>query len=66
MAFTVNRVVMWQREVDDRVEGLARKLEPLASAGADLEVLVARRQPHVPGTGVVFLGPLKSAAVWLV
>src|SRR6516225_5680980 len=56
MAYTVNKVDMWAGEIDDRVGGLAAKLEALANAGADLEVVVARGQP---GKGVVFLGPVK-------
>jgi len=59
MAYTVNKVDMWAGEIDDRVGGLAAKLEALANAGADLEVVVARRQPGQPGKGVVFLGPVK-------
>ena len=63
MAYTVNKVEMWTGEIDDRVGGLAEKLEALADAGADLEVVVARRQPHRPGKGVVFVGPLTGAKV---
>jgi hypothetical protein len=58
MAYKVSKVDMWMGELDDRVGGLAAKLEPLAEAGADLEVVIARRQPQMPGKGVVFLGPV--------
>jgi hypothetical protein len=61
MAYTVNKVDMWTGEIADRVGGLAAKLEALAAAGADLEVVVARRQPQAPGKGVVFLGPIAGA-----
>jgi hypothetical protein len=61
MAYTVNKVDMWMGEIDDKVGGLAAKLEALAEAGVDLEVVVARRQPHQPGKGVVFLGPVAGA-----
>ncbi len=61
MAYKVSKVEMWTGELVDRTGGLAAKLEPLAEAGADLEVIVARRQPHVPGKGIVFLGPVKGA-----
>lgn len=63
MTYTVHKVEMWSGEIDDRVGGLVAKLEPLASAGADLEIVIARRQPHLPGKGIVFLGPLKGAKV---
>jgi hypothetical protein len=61
MAFTANKVEMWTGEIDDRVGGLAAALQPLAEAGVDLEVVVARRQPGMPGKGVLFLGPIKGA-----
>ncbi len=61
MPYTVSKVEMWTGEVADTVGGLSAKLEALAQAGVDLEVVVARRQPHMPGRGVVFLGPIKSA-----
>jgi hypothetical protein len=61
MAFTANKVEMWTGEINDRVGGLAAVLEPLAEAGVDLEVVVARRQPGAPGKGVVFLGPIQGA-----
>jgi len=61
MAYTVSKVDIWTGEIDDRTGGLAEKLRPLANAGADLELVIARRQPHQPGKGVVFLGPVKGA-----
>jgi hypothetical protein len=61
MAYSVSKVEMWTAEIEDRVGGLNAKLEALAKAGVDLEVVVARRQPHQPGKGVVLLGPIKGA-----
>ena len=61
MAYKVSKVEMWTGEVADRAGGLAAKLKPLADAGADFEVVVARRQPHLPGKGIVLLGPVKGA-----
>lgn len=61
MAYTVTKFDVWTKEIADRVGGLADTLEPLADAGADLAFLVARRQPHKPGTGIVFLGGLSGA-----
>jgi hypothetical protein len=61
MAYTVNKVDMWSGAIDDRVGGLAAKLEPLANARVDLEVAIARRQPHLPGKGAVFVGPVTGA-----
>ena len=61
MPYTVNTIEIWTGEIDDRAGGLAAKLEPLADAGADLEMVIGRRQPHRPGKGVVFLGPVTGA-----
>src|SRR5262245_46669417 len=61
MAYTVSKVDVWTAEIEDRVGGLAAKLEALADAGADLEMVIARRQPLQPGKGIVFLGPVKGA-----
>jgi hypothetical protein len=61
MSYTVSKVEMWSAEIEDRVGGLSDKLEAIADAGADLEIVVARRQPHQPGKGIVFVGPIKGA-----
>jgi hypothetical protein len=45
MAVTVKRVTLWRREVDNRPGMLAGTLEPLAGAGADLQVIMGYRFP---------------------
>src|SRR5512133_3399511 len=62
MAVEILTVDVWAGEIADQPGGLAEKLEALAQAGADLEFIISRRQPEKPGTGVVFLAPLKGAA----
>ena len=61
MAYEVKKLDVWTGEIDDNVGGLASKLEPLAQAAVDLQFLVARRQPHLPGRGVVFLSGISGA-----
>jgi hypothetical protein len=61
MAYVVSTVEVWTGEIEDRPGGLAGKLEPLADAGADLEMVIARRQPHLAGKGVLFVGPVTGA-----
>ncbi|HXG50650.1 MAG TPA: ACT domain-containing protein [candidate division Zixibacteria bacterium] len=61
MAYTISKVSVWAGEVEDRPGGLADKLTALADAGASLEFIIARRAPDKPGTGVVFLCPIKGA-----
>jgi hypothetical protein len=60
MAWKVDKSDVWAVEVRDEAGGLAEKLQPLAEAGADLQFLIARRQPDRPGTGVAFLGGLRG------
>ena len=60
MAFEITRVDVWAGEIEDRPGGLAGKLEAVMRAGANLDFVIARRQPEKPGTGVVFLAPLRG------
>jgi hypothetical protein len=62
MALKVTRADVWATSIQDQPGGLAGKLAALAKAGAQLEFVIARRAPEKPGTGVVFLTPLKGAA----
>jgi len=61
MQYTISKVDVWTRAIDDTVGSLAATLEPLADARVDLEFLVARRRTLVPGKGVVFLGGISGA-----
>jgi hypothetical protein len=61
MAYAINKVDVWAGEIADRPGGLADTLEGLQDAGVNLEFLVARRAPDKPGTGVVFVTPIKGA-----
>jgi hypothetical protein len=61
MPYRVTKTDVWAGEIDDRPGGLAGKLEPLGDSGADLQFVIARREPHVPGKGVVFVGPVTGA-----
>jgi hypothetical protein len=60
MPFEITRVDVWAGEIEDQPGGLARKLEAVMQAGANLDFVIARRQPDKPGTGVVFLAPLRG------
>lgn len=61
MAYTVKKVEVWAGEVADRPGGVADKMEALSAAGANLEFVIARRAADKPGTGVVFVTPVKGA-----
>jgi hypothetical protein len=61
MAYTVKKVDVWAGEIADRPGGLASTLTAMNSAGANIEFVVARRAPDKPGTGVVFVTPIRGA-----
>ncbi len=61
MAYAINKVDVWAGEIPDRPGGLAGALEGLQNAGANFGFLIARRAPDKPGTGVVFVTPIKGA-----
>jgi hypothetical protein len=60
MDLLVEQVDVWAATIDDSPGGLARKLNALRESGADLQVVIARRAPDVPGKGVVFVAPLQG------
>ncbi len=45
----------------DKPGALSAKLKALSAAGVNLEFVIARRAPEKPGTGVVFVTPIKGA-----
>jgi hypothetical protein len=61
MAYSVKKVDVWAGDVTDRPGGLAVTIAALSNAGANLEFLVARRAPDKPGSGVVFVTPIRGA-----
>jgi len=60
MSLKVTKMDVWSGEIPDQPGGLSGVLRQLADANADLEMVVARRQPDRPGAGIVFLAPVKG------
>jgi hypothetical protein len=60
MELIVERVNVWAASIPDEPGGLARMIAGLREAGADLDFCIARRAPEKPGTGVVFVTPLRG------
>jgi hypothetical protein len=58
MAVTVRKVTLWRRHLDNRPGALAQVLEPLASAGADLQVAMGYRIPGRESEAVLELAPV--------
>ncbi len=60
MALKVERIDTWAAKIEDQPGGLAEKLATLTEAGCNLGFVMARRAPDEPGTGVVFVSPIKG------
>ena len=60
MELIVERADIWAASIKDKPGSLARVLAGLAEAGADLDFIIARRAAEKPGTGVVFVTPLRG------
>jgi hypothetical protein len=60
MAYKITKVDVWSADIPDQPGGLADVLGALAKAGAKLDCVIARRQPDKPGSGVVYLTPVKG------
>ncbi|HEV8723812.1 MAG TPA: ACT domain-containing protein [Candidatus Binatia bacterium] len=61
MAYSIKKVDVWAGEIADRPGGLSSTLTAIHGAGSNIEFVVARRSPDKPGTGVVFLTPIKGS-----
>ena len=63
MALKATKTEVWAVSIDDRAGGVADQLERLAEAGANFEMVLARRTPENPGKGMLFATPVKGAKV---
>ena len=63
MKLTVTKVDVWAAHIEDKPGSLAKLLGALAGAGANLECVIARRDPPKTGKGVAFLTPVQGANV---
>jgi len=58
MALTVKRITLWRREVENQPGVLARTLEPLAAAGADLRLVMGYRFPEATTRAAIKVYPV--------
>ncbi len=63
MPFSVKRITLWRADVENQPGVLARVLEPLAAAGADLRVVMGYRFPTTPERSAVELYPVSGRRV---
>ena len=63
MAVTVKRITLWRADVENQPGVLARTLEPLARAGADLRLVMGYRFPNAPERSAIELYPVSGKKV---
>jgi hypothetical protein len=58
MPVTVKRITLWRKELENKAGTLAAALEPLAKAGADLQIVMGYRYPGEPTKAALELYPV--------
>ncbi|MCC6136247.1 MAG: amino acid-binding protein [Candidatus Contendobacter sp.] len=62
MDLIAERVEVWAASLEDKPGSLANILSSLREAGANLNFILARREPDQPGKSVVYVTPLAGDA----
>jgi hypothetical protein len=60
MALSVKRITLWRADVENQPGVLARTLEPLAAAGADLRLVMGYRFPKAPEHSAIEVYPVSG------
>jgi len=63
VAVSIRKVTLWRTEVEHRPGALADLLEPLAAAGADLQIVMGYRIPGHKGRAVIEVAPVGNRRV---
>ena len=63
MPVTVKNIALWRKEVENQVGALARTLEPVTKAGANLEILMGYRYPGEAAKAAIELYPVAGKKV---
>jgi energy-converting hydrogenase Eha subunit B len=58
MPITVKQIILWRTEVDNKPGALASTMEPPATAGADLTVIMGYKHPTAERKAVVEVFPI--------
>ena len=56
----VKKIILWRAEVENRSGALATELEPLAKAGADLQVVMGYRHQGAEGKAAIEVFPISG------
>jgi len=62
MAFELTKVEVWAGELPDQPGALAEKLTAIMRAGANLDFVIVRPLGEKPGSGVMYVAPLRGEA----
>ncbi len=60
MTVQIRKVTLWRAEIGDRPGALADLLEPLAEAGADLQIVMGHRVPGAGSRAIVEVAPIST------
>ena len=63
MPVTVKNILLWRKEVENRVGTLAHTLEPVTKAGANLQILMGYRYPGEGTKAAIELFPIAGKKV---
>lgn len=63
MALSIRKLTLWRTQVRHRPGALAELLEPLAAAGADLQIVMGYRIPGQKDRAVIELAPVGNRKV---
>lgn len=58
MAYEIIKVDVWSKEIEDQPGAVAKALQPIVDAGANLQFLLARRIGE--GKGILFISPIQG------
>jgi hypothetical protein len=60
---SIRKITLWRTEVEHRPGALADLLEPLATAGADLQIVMGYRIPGQKGRAIIEVAPVGNRRV---
>jgi hypothetical protein len=63
VAVSIRKVTLWRTQVEHRPGALADLLDPLAAAGADLQIVMGYRIPGDKGRAVIEVAPVGNRRV---
>lgn len=63
MAISIRKLTLWRTEVQHRPGALSELLEPLAAAGADLQIVMGYRIPGQKTRAVIEIAPVGTRKV---